>query len=99
MLARRPGKSAPPRVLALFHKVRYFRVMPPRSLSPASTDEIEQALAHALQFDGRRQFRVSGELMAKITASHLAECLRRAGFVIMKSPPAAPPTAPCDPPA
>jgi hypothetical protein len=29
--------------------------------------------SHALQFDGRRHFKLSGEMMAKITAAHLAE--------------------------
>ena len=64
-------------------------------LQPAETAELELALAHALQFDGRKQFKVSGEMMAKITAAHLVACLRRGGFVIMKRPPppryAAPP--------
>jgi hypothetical protein len=60
-----------------------------RQLSPASPAELEQALAYALRFDGRRAFKLSGESMAQITAAHLAECLRRSGFVIMKAPPAA----------
>jgi hypothetical protein len=59
----------------------------PQSLRPASTDEPEQALAHALRFDGRKAFKLSGESMAKITAAHLAECLRVGGFVVMKNPP------------
>jgi hypothetical protein len=63
-------------------------------LRPAAIDEIEQALAHALQFDGRKSFKPSGEMMAKITASHLVECLRRSGFVIMKAPAAPNHTAP-----
>ena len=54
------------------------------NLSPASTTELEQALAHALQFDGRRHFKVSGEMMARITAAHLIECLERGGFVVMR---------------
>jgi hypothetical protein len=59
----------------------------PQSLRPASPDELEQALAHALRFDGRKSFKLSGESMAKITAAHLAECLRVSGFVVMKKPP------------
>jgi hypothetical protein len=59
------------------------------NLRVADPGVLEQALAHALQFDGRRQFRVSGEMMAKITAAHLAEQLRRAGFVVMQRPPGA----------
>jgi len=59
----------------------------PLPLRPATSDEIEQALAHALRFDGRKAFRLSGESMAKITAAHLAECLRQSGFVVMKKLP------------
>jgi hypothetical protein len=64
--------------------------MPPHppALRPAEPAEVEQTLAHALQFDGRKPFRLSGEMMAKITAAHLVEHLRRSGFVIMKKPPA-----------
>jgi transketolase len=56
----------------------------PATLRPADPSELEQALAHALQFDGRKTFRVSGEMMAKITAAHLVEQIQRAGFVVMK---------------
>lgn len=59
-----------------------------RPLRPATADEVEQTLAHVLRFDGQKAFKVSGEMMAKITAAHLAECLRRSGFVVMKAPPA-----------
>ena len=58
----------------------------PATLRPATLAELEQALAHALQFDGRKAFRASGEMMAKITAAHLIEQLGRAGFVVMKGP-------------
>ncbi len=64
------------------------------ALRPVEVAEIEQALAHALQFDGRRHFRASGEMMARITAAHLVEQLRQAGFVILKKPPAAMHSAP-----
>jgi hypothetical protein len=65
-----------------------------RGLRPAEPAELEQALAHALQYDGRKVFRTSGEMMAKITAAHLVAQLRRAGFVVMKKPPAVPHSAP-----
>jgi hypothetical protein len=55
-------------------------------LTPAAPDDLVQALAHALQFDGRRPFKVSGEMMARITAAHLVECLRKSGYIIMKRP-------------
>ena len=54
------------------------------NLCPADPAALEQALAHALQFDGRKAFRTSGEMMAKITAAHLAEQLRLAGLVVMR---------------
>jgi hypothetical protein len=66
----------------------------PHPLRPASAEEIEQALAHALRFDGRKAFKLSSESMAKITAAHLAECLRQSGFVVMKKPPEPPHRAP-----
>ena len=65
------------------------------NLSPANEAELEQAIAHALQFDGRKHFKLSGELMAKITAAHLIERLRESGFVVMKRPP--PPMGKCWP--
>jgi hypothetical protein len=58
-----------------------------RPLTPADPADLEQALAHALRFDGRKQFKLSGESMAKITAAHLVECLRQSGFVVMRKPP------------
>jgi hypothetical protein len=50
------------------------------SLRPAETAELEQALAHAFQFDGRKQFRVSDDMMTRITAAHLVAKLGRAGL-------------------
>jgi hypothetical protein len=58
-----------------------------KPLTPADPDELAYAIAHALRFDGRKAFRTSGEMMAKITASHLIACLERSGFVVMKGPP------------
>jgi len=65
-----------------------------RGLRPAEAAELEQTLAHALQYDGRKAFRPSGEMMAKITAAHLVAQLQRAGFVVMKKPPTAMHSAP-----
>jgi len=61
--------------------------MPDEPLTPADPEDLRQALAHALTFDGRRQFKTSGEMMAKITAEHLARHLELAGFVVMRRPP------------
>ena len=55
---------------------------PDEKLTPASPDELTDALAYALTFDGRKRFRASSEYTAKITATHLVDQLRRAGFVV-----------------
>jgi len=57
-------------------------------LRPAEPAELEQALAHALQFDRRKQFRRADNMMAAIAAAHVAQCLERDGYVVMKKPPA-----------
>jgi hypothetical protein len=57
-------------------------------LSPASPDDIADALAFALRFDGRKRKHDAGEIMAAIVARRLVEHLERAGFVVMKKPPA-----------
>ena len=59
------------------------------TLTPADPDDLCSALAHALTFDGRRAFRTSGEMMARITAEHLARHLERCGFVVLRRPPGA----------
>jgi hypothetical protein len=56
-------------------------------LRPADPDDFRRSLAFALTFDGRRQFKTSGEMMAQITAEHLARHLEMSGYVIMKRPP------------
>ena len=73
-------------ILCSYYSV--LRMHDPSTLRPATTDELEHALAHALRFDGQKAFRTSGEMMATITAAHLVAYLRRAGFVVMKAPPA-----------
>ncbi len=40
----------------------------PEPLTPATPDEIAQALAFALQFDGRRRARDAGRFAARIAA-------------------------------
>ena len=59
--------------------------LPPLRL--ATPDEVEFTISHALRHKGKRMFRYSGEIMAKITTEHLVESLRQSGFVIMKQPP------------
>ncbi len=53
----------------------------------ATPEELEQTIAHALRFDGKRNFRAAGDMMARITAAHLVQQLRQCGFVVMKAPP------------
>ena len=60
---------------------------PSRNLLPVTPEELEQAVSHALRFDGRKHFKLAGEIMGKITAAHLVHCLTQAGFVVMKAPP------------
>jgi hypothetical protein len=60
----------------------------PDRLTPATPDDLAAALAFALHFDGRKRKHDAGEFMAKIVARRLVEHLDRAGFVVMKKPPA-----------
>jgi len=56
-------------------------------LKPATREELVRSLAFALCHDGRKTYRTANELMAKITADHLAAFLDRSGYVVMKKPP------------
>ena len=58
----------------------------PATLTPASDEDVKQALAFALTFDGRRRFRHADELTAGIAAEHLVRHLARSGFVVMRRP-------------
>lgn len=60
----------------------------PANLTPATTDDLANALAFALQFDGRKRYHQADGYIAKIAARHLIEHLERCGFVVMKKPPA-----------
>jgi hypothetical protein len=57
------------------------------ALRPATADEVENALAFALRFSGRKRTQQGSELVAQIAAERLVEHLERSGFVIMKKPP------------
>ena len=57
-------------------------------LTPAAPDDLADALAFALRFDGRKRKHDAGEIMAAIVARRLVDHLERAGFVVMKKPPA-----------
>ena len=55
-------------------------------LRPATAEELTQALAFGLRFQGRKRVHQGDELMANITAERLIRHLERSGFVVMKKP-------------
>ena len=59
----------------------------PDRLTPASPEDLADALAFALRFDGRRRKHDAAEFMAAIVARRLVDHLDRCGFVVMKKPP------------
>jgi hypothetical protein len=58
-------------------------------LTPATRDDLANALAFALRFEGRKRVHNADEIMAEIVAKRLVEHLERSGFVMMKKPPIA----------
>jgi len=59
---------------------------PNERLTPASRDDLANALALALRFEGRRRKNDADEMLAKIVARRLVDHLERSGFVVMKRP-------------
>ncbi len=57
-------------------------------LIPAKPEDLRDALAFALTFDGRKRFRQADELTARIAAEHLVRHLELSGFVVLRRPPA-----------
>ena len=53
----------------------------------ATADDLADALALALRFDGRKREHDAAEIMAASVAKRLVEHLERSGFVVMKRPP------------
>jgi hypothetical protein len=53
---------------------------PPESLTPATSEEIADAIAFALRYSGRKRVHDSSEMMAAIVAKRLAQHLERSGF-------------------
>ena len=78
-------------VLYLFSSIPYAFAMTDcyEHLSPATTQDVADALAFALRFHGRKRVSSAYEYMAEITAARLCEHLRQSGFVILKKPPIA----------
>ena len=62
------------------------------NLRPASAQELEESLSFALRFSGRKRVHHADDAMARITAERLVQHLERSGFVLMKRPPATPPS-------
>ena len=61
----------------------------PDRLTPAAPEDLADALAFALRFDGRKRVHNGDEIMAAIVAKRLVDHLERAGFVVMRKPPSA----------
>jgi hypothetical protein len=59
----------------------------PERLTPATAEDVADALAFALRFQGRKRVHSADELMSAIVAKRLVEHLERSGFVVMKKPP------------
>jgi hypothetical protein len=62
-------------------------------LRPATAEEVQETLSFALRYEGRKRVHHVDDVMARITAERLVEHLARSGFVLMKKPPAAAPSA------
>jgi hypothetical protein len=71
--------------------------MTDEKLTPATSEDVADSIAHALRFDGRKGFHRGDEFMAKLTADHIVRQLERSRFVIMKRPPLGG-SAPLNPP-
>ena len=61
----------------------------PNPLCRAAAEDVADALAFALRFQGRKRVHNADELMSAIVAKRLVEHLERSGFVVMKRPPIA----------
>ena len=63
------------------------------ALRPATAEEIAESLAFSLRFDGRKRVNHADAMMARIVAERLVRHLEASGFVLMKRPGAAAPSA------
>ena len=59
----------------------------PERLTPATAEDVADALAYALRFQGRTRVHNADELMSEIVAKRLVEHLERSGFVVVEKPP------------
>ena len=58
-------------------------------LTPAKPEDIAEAIAYLLQFDGGKRTHRADEMMARIVAEQPVEALERAGLVVVQRPPLA----------
>jgi hypothetical protein len=56
-------------------------------LTPADRKDLEDAVAFALRFEGRKRVHTADEYLAAIAAERIVRHLERAGFVVMKRAP------------
>ena len=59
----------------------------PERLTPATAEDVADARAFALRFQGRKRVHNADELMSAIVAKRLVKHLERSGFVVVKRPP------------
>ena len=72
--------------------------MPDRPLTPADHDDFVQSLSYALRYNSQgKRTHDRDEISARVAAEHLAEALKRSGYVVMKGPPAPAHSAPPPP--
>lgn len=53
---------------------------------PVGRDELIQALAHGLRYEGRRRTQYADELMARAAAEKILDHLARSNFVVVRGP-------------
>jgi hypothetical protein len=62
--------------------------MTDRKLTPASRQEVIEAIQHGMLFDGRKRSHHWDRINAQVAAEKLADYLFRSNFVVMRGPPA-----------
>ena len=60
----------------------------------ATSEEVIDALSHALRYDGRKRVHHANSIMARDTAERLVQHLLACGFVVMRKGEAVAPSAP-----
>jgi hypothetical protein len=77
-------------VLVSFSSLSYPRLMTEpeqKQLTPATPDDLADALSFALRHEGRKSQHDSDKLNADIVAKRLVRHLDKARYVVMKKPP------------